>query len=401
MMTTVVLQLIYTFLIGYLCNHHCETHAFNEYDKINQKELLSFAMANTVITKSDSLIWYKPLPKPKWTYDLAFLGQALDKLGHIDIKFSNYGKDYIDYFVNDDGIISGYKFQDYNLDNINPGKLLFIHYKRTGDNKYKIAIDKLFSQILKQPKTNSGGFWHKQRYPYQMWLDGVYMSSPFIVEYASVFNKPMYFDLATNQIKHIYQKTIDPNTGLLYHAWDESKKQLWCNSNTGQSKHFWSRAMGWYAMAIVDVLDFLPENHKDRSDIILILNNVVEALLKVDDQKLGLWYQVLDRGGDEGNYIETSGSAMFIYVLAKAAKKGYLPSSYFDLANTKFNSLVKTSLHTDNKGFITLTNIVGGCGLGGNPYREGDYKYYINEKRIDNDPKGVAPFILAAVELNR
>jgi len=364
-------------------------------------ESWSLKMAKSVMSRSDSLIWYKDLPKPKWAYDLAFLGQAVDKLGDQDTIFGNYARDYIDHFVNEDGSISGYKYFDYNLDNINPGKHLLTLYKRTGEVKYKIAIDKLMSQIQEQPVTSTGGFWHKKRYPYQMWLDGIYMASPFIVQYAAEFNKPELSEIATKQVKLIYAKTYDSTTGLLYHAWDESKQQRWCNKETGQSKHFWSRAMGWYLMAIVDILDYLPENHVDREELIKILSDSCAALEKVEDAETGLWYQVLDKGGEKGNYLETSGSAMFIYVMAKAAKKGYLAESYKKIAEEKFESLVSEMVTIDADGLVNLTNICGGCGLGGNPYREGDYNYYITEKRIDNDPKGAAPFILAAIELNK
>lgn len=370
---------------------------------INQEndELWSIKMANTVLNKTDSLMFYKDTIKPKWAYDLAFLGQAMDKLDIYDTKYGKYAKDYIDYFVQDDGKINKYKIEDFNLDNVNPGKNLFTLYKSTGEEKYRIAIEQLYNQILGQPKTNTGGFWHKKRYPYQMWLDGIYMASPFIAQYAAETNKPELFDLVTKQVILIYDKTLDPKTGLLYHAWDESREQRWCNKETGQSKHFWSRAMGWYVMAIVDMLDFLPEDHEDRNKIIQILNDVSLALQNVEDPETKLWYQVLDRGGQKGNYIEASGSAMFIYVFAKGAKNGYLPKSFLDIADNKFNSLTKTLCSIDEYGLVTLTNVCGGCGLGGEPYREGDYEYYINEKRIDNDPKGVAPFILAAIELNK
>jgi unsaturated rhamnogalacturonyl hydrolase len=202
-------------------------------------------------------------------------------------------------------------------------------------------------------------------------------------------------------MKLMYEKTLDPKTGLLYHAWDESRQQRWCNPETGQSKHFWSRAEGWYMMALVDVLEVLPENHKNRADLIKILNNLSEALLKMQDKEAGLWYQVLDQGSREGNYPEASGSAMFIYSFAKGAKMGYLHKKYLNIANSAFNNMVKTMVTTGNDGLPVLTNICGACGLGGNPYREGDYNYYVSEKRVDNDQKGIAPFILAAIELNK
>lgn len=393
-----ILLVMLSYLFG--CSNF-QRKATQESGIINNSDLWSVKMANSVIAKSDSLIRYKDLEKPKWTYDLAFLGQAIDKLGCYDTIYNQYSKAYFDYFVQENGKVTGYKLYDYNLDNINPAKQLITLYKRTGEEKYRLAIENFYTQILEQPKTNSGGFWHKKIYPWQMWLDGIYMASPFIAQYAREFNKPELFDLVTQQIKLIYEKTQDPKTGLLYHAWDESKEQSWCNPQTGQSKHFWSRAMGWYLMAIVDVLDFLPENHQDRVELIKILNNVSEALEKVKDKDTGLWYQVLDQGNRSGNYIEASGSAMYIYAFAKGANKEYLPNKYLEIARLRFNSLVKVLIVTGNDGLPILKNVCGGCGLGGNPYRKGDYDYYVNEKRIDNDQKGVAPFILAALELNK
>jgi unsaturated rhamnogalacturonyl hydrolase len=234
-----------------------------------------------------------------------------------------------------------------------------------------------------------------------MWLDGIYMGSPFMVQFAKDFNQPKWFDEAAFQIQEIYGETLDPNTGLVYHAWDESREQRWCNPETGQSKHFWSRATGWYMMALVDVLDYLPEDHIGRKPLIDILNKLSEALLKVQDKKTGLWYQVLDMGGREGNYLEASGTAMFIYAFAKGAKKGYLDKKYLGIANSSFDSMVKVMVKTGNDGLPVLTNTCGACGLGGNPYREADYNYYVTEKQVDNDSKGVAPFILAAIELNK
>ncbi|MBN2772923.1 MAG: glycoside hydrolase family 88 protein [Prolixibacteraceae bacterium] len=365
----------------------------------DQDSMWSVKLADAVISRSDSLIHYNNTPDARWEYDFAYLGLAIDKLGNINSKYSEYMQAYIDFFVDEEGNISHYDINEYNLDRVNPGKNLIILYKRTGNIKYKIAIETLVRQVESQPKNNLDGFWHKQVYPNQMWLDGIFMASPFLAQYAKEFNKPEWFDVVTHQIKLIYEKTRDTETGLLYHAWDESKEQQWCNKETGQSKHFWSRATGWYLMALVDVLDFLPENHPDRAQIIQILNDVSEALLKVEDKKTGLWYQVLDMGDSEGNYIEGSGSAMFIYAFAKGAKNGYLDAKYLAIAESCFNSIIDTLIINGPDGFPVFTNICGGCGLGGNPYRNGDYDYYINETRIDNDPKGVAPFIMAALEL--
>lgn len=374
--------------------------AAKQHNQEKKQLLWSVKMADAVMVRFDSLVTYNG-KSPKYEYDLAFLGSAIDLLGTTDPKYNAYANAYIDYFVQPDGIINGYKTEDYNLDRVRPGLNMLELYKRKGDEKYKTAIETLVTQMENQPRTQSGGFWHKKIYPYQMWLDGIYMGSPFLARYAKDFNQPKWFDEVTFQIQEIYRETLDEKTGLLYHAWDESRKQRWCNPETGQSKHFWSRAEGWYIMAIVDVIDYLPENHKDRAAITGILNNVCAALLKVQDEKTGLWYQVLDMGGKEGNYLEASGSAMFIYTFAKGAKKGYLDKKYLDIAEKSFDNMVKLMIKTGDDGLPVLTNTCGACGLGGNPYREADYNYYVTEKQVENDQKGVAPFILAAYELNK
>lgn len=368
----------------------------------SEKKQVSFAklFTDATIQRADSLVYYLT-DRPKYEYDYSFLGSAIDQLGNTDKKYSDYMQAYIDYFVQEDGTINGYKLSGYNLDRVRPGFNMLELYQRTGNKKYKKAIETLVGQIENQPRTDSGGFWHKKIYPNQMWLDGIYMASPFLARYAKDFNQPKWFDEVTFQIQEIYKETLDKKTGLTYHAWDESRKQRWCTPETGQSKHFWSRATGWFMMAIVDVLDYLPENHPDRPALIKILNHSSNALLKVQDEKTNLWYQVLDMGGREGNYLEASGTAMFIYTFAKGAKNGYLDKKYYNIASTAFDSMVTTMVETGNDGLPVLTHICGACGLGGTPYRIADYNYYITEKQINNDSKGVGAFIMAAVELNK
>ena len=329
------------------------------------------------------------------------LGQAIDKLGYLDAKYSRYHEDFIDHFITEDGYILTYDKEEYNLDNVNPAKGLITQYKRKGDIKYLNAINTTVDQLRDQPRTNSGGYWHKLKYPWQMWLDGIYMSSPFLAQYAMEFNKREWFDTVSEQITLIYGQTLDPETGLLYHAWDESRTQKWCNPSTGQSRHFWGRAMGWYMMALVDVLDYLPSDYRSRDTIISILNSTAEALLQFRDEETGLWYQVLDRQNEEGNYLEASCSAMFTYSFAKGANKGYLPEKFNDIAAASFQSITEHFIKTGEDGLPIMINICGAAGLGGTPYRDGSYTYYINEQRVDNDPKGVGPFILAAIELNQ
>ena len=360
----------------------------------------SIRMANTILSTSDSLIYYVD-QKPKWAYDVAFLGMAIDRLGVTDKKYSKYMEDWVNHFVRPDGSVIDYRLQEYNLDRIFPGRNVFTIYKRNPEPRYKLALDNFIEQLKTQPKTNSGGYWHKKIYPWQMWLDGIFMASPFMAQYAKEFNAPEWFDAACLQTKMIYDKTLDPHSGLLMHAWDESRSQKWCDPETGKSHYPWSRAMGWYVLAIEDILQYLPENHPDRFALINILQKTCDALMKVRDPKTGLWYQVLNNGGREGNYLEGSGSAMYTYAFARGAHKGYLDKKYLAIANSAFDGIIKELITVDEKGKVTMHNICGGCGLGGNPYRDGSYEYYVNEKRVDNDTKGVAPFIMAALELDR
>ena len=368
-------------------------------DKDNEK--WSVKMADAVMHRYDSLAYYNGRTRLGWSYDVSLLGAAIYKLGDIDSRYSAYLKTYIDMLVDENGYIEAYNMETYNIDMIRPATCLLILSNDTGEEKYKKAIPQFVEQMEKHPKTKSGGFWHKKLYPWQMWLDGLYMGSPFLAQYAKEYNQPKWFDEVVDEFILAYEKTLDPTTGLLYHAWDESRQQRWSNPKTGQSPHFWSRAMGWYVMAIVDVLDFLPENHPKRGKLIEILKKTIDALIKVRDEKTGVWYQVLDMAGKEGNYPEGSGTAMYIYAMAKGAKMGYLNKSYLELAHTAFDDMIQTFIITDQDGMISMINICGSCGLGGNPYRDGSYEYYVTEKIVKNDTKGVGPFILAAIELDK
>jgi unsaturated rhamnogalacturonyl hydrolase len=380
-----------------LASFTCNNQKGKEKDRTDK---WSVRMADHVMAQSDRLIHYVS-GEPKWAYDVAFLGMAIDRLGSIDTKYSKYLDDWVHYFVHDDGSVTDYRLEEYNLDRIFPGRNVITVHKRNPEPKLKIAIDRFIEQLKSHPKTHSGGYWHKKIYPWQMWLDGIFMGSTYMALYAKEFGAPEWFDVATTQTKMIYEKTLDPATGLLMHAWDESRQQKWCNPETGQSHYPWSRAVGWYTMAVLDILECLPANHPDRDDLIAILQNTCAALLKVRDPKKGIWYQVLNHGGREGNYLEGSGSAMFTYVFAKGARLGFLDKKYRDIASSAFDGIVRELITVGDRGAITMHNICGGCGLGGNPYRDGSYEYYIHEKRVDSDPKGVAPFILAAIELDR
>ncbi|CAA9196520.1 glycoside hydrolase family 88/105 protein [Flavobacterium collinsii] len=339
---------------------------------------------------------------PKWDYVHGLVLHAIGELykKNPDPRYAAYVKSYVDALVQNDGTIKTYELDKYNIDLIVPGRLLFPTYVTTKEEKYLKALQLLRKQLAEQPRTTSGGFWHKQIYPNQMWLDGLYMGEPFYAQYTVTFEGGKNLDDVAKQFELIQLHATDPKTGLLYHGWDESKQMPWANKENGTSPNFWSRALGWYAMALVDALDYFPKNHPKQKELIKYLNSVSAALAKYQD-KSGLWYQVTDKGGAEGNYLEASGSSMFAYAFAKGANKGYLPAKYKNLANKAFDGLTRQLIKVDADGGITLTQACQVAGLGGNPYRDGSYTYYVNEKKKDNDPKATGPFILAAVELNR
>ncbi len=339
-------------------------------------------------------------PKPIWNYTQGLIAQSMLMVWNQNKNeaFYNYAKLYADKLIDANGEISGYKTDEHNIDCMNSGKFLFDLYEKTKDERYRKAIIFLREQLKAQPRTSEGGFWHKQRYPNQMWLDGLYMGAPFYAQYAKTFNEPAIFDDVVNQFVTVHKHTYDSKSGLNYHGWDESKQQKWANPETGCSPNFWSRAEGWYAMALVDVLDFLPASHPGRIKVLAILNQVVAGIKKHQDQKTGLWYQVIDQGGKEGNYLEATGSSMFAYALLKASRKGYIGNEYKAIGEKAYKGLLENLIKQNENGTISLTKCCSVAGLGGNPYRDGTYKYYISEPVRDNDPKGVGPFIMASLE---
>lgn len=338
---------------------------------------------------------------PKWEYTQGLVLKAILQVWQAtgDEKYFQYVKAYYDQFIDSDGNIMTYDLEEYNIDRINPGKVLFTLYQKTGDEKFKKAIFLLRKQMQTHPRTSEGGFWHKNIYPHQMWLDGLYMAAPFLAEFAKTFNEPALFVDVTNQIILMEKHARDEKTGLLYHGWDESRQQRWANPETGQSPNFWGRAMGWYAMALVDVLDFLPADHPKRPDVIAILARLAAAITNFQDANTGLWYQIVDQAGKEGNYLESSASTMLVYALTKAVKKNYIDSKFLDVAKKGYDGILKNLIEVDKDGSIQIHQACSVAGLGGDPYRDGSYQYYISEKIKSNDPKAVGPFILASVEL--
>lgn len=339
-------------------------------------------------------------PKPVWNYTQGLIAQAMIRVWKENGKeaYYNYAKMYADKMIDSNGNISGYKVEEYNIDCMNSGKFLFDVYERTKDERYLKAIHHLRDQFKTHPRTSEGGFWHKQRYPNQMWLDGLYMGAPFYAQCAAVFNEPAIFDDVVNQFVVIHKHTYNSEIGLNYHGWDESKQQKWANPATGCSPNFWGRAEGWYAVALVDVLDFIPQEHPGRVKILEILNQVVSGIKKCQDPKTGLWYQVLDQGTRKGNYLEATASSMFTYALLKATRKGYISNDYRILAKKAYNGILDNLIQNNPDGTISLTKCCAVAGLGGNPYRDGSYSYYINELVRNDDPKGVGPFIMASLE---
>jgi unsaturated rhamnogalacturonyl hydrolase len=284
---------------------------------------------------------------------------------------------------------------------VNSGKFLFDLYENTKELRYLKAIGHLREQLKTQPRTSEGGFWHKQRYPNQMWLDGLYMGAPFLAQYAAKNNDVKIFDDVVNQFITIHKHTYNPEIGLNYHGWDESRQQKWADPVTGCSPNFWGRAIGWYSMALVDVLDFLPDNHPDRSKLIFILNQVAAGLKKYQDPKSGVWFQVPDQGNREGNYLEATASSMFTYALLKATRKGYIGKDYKPVAIKAYKGILNHFIKNNTDGTISLTKCCSVAGLGGTPYRDGSFEYYVKEPVRADDPKGVGPFILASLEYNK
>jgi len=339
---------------------------------------------------------------PKWDYVHGLVLTAIEKLYKKtgDKKYYNYIKGYADATIDSKGAVASYKFESYNIDMVTAGNILFNLYDTTKDERYLTVMKLLRKQLQEQPRTASGGFWHKKIYPDQMWLDGLYMGEPFYAQYTVKYEDGANLNDIAKQFELIQANATDKKTGLLYHGWDESRKMPWADKVTGCSPNFWSRSIGWYMMALVDVLDYFPKDHPKRKELITYLNNVSESVAKFQD-KSGLWYQVTDKGDSEGNYLESSGSSMFAYALAKGANKGYLPEKFKTIANKAFDGLTTKLIKTGTDGQITIMQACAVAGLGGKPYRDGSYTYYVNERIQDNDPKATGPFILAALELNR
>jgi unsaturated rhamnogalacturonyl hydrolase len=366
-----------------------------------QSPAVSERMAATAMTRWQNSWETDPARTERWSYEQGVLLKGIENvwLNTADGKYFNFIQRSIDRFITDDGTIKTFRLDDYNLDNVNEGKLLLTLYRITEKEKYKKAADHLREQLKGQPRTHEGGFWHKKIYPYQMWLDGLYMGEPFYAEYAMLFHDTAAFDDIAKQFIWMEAHSRDAKTGLLYHGWDESKQQRWANQQTGLSPEFWGRAIGWYAMALVDTLDYFPEDHPKRAELIAILKRLAPVIQKYQDPKSGTWFLILDKPGQKGNYLEASAACMFVYALAKGVRHGYLADSYLAVAQKAYQGILKEFIELDANSQTNLNGTVGGAGLGGNPYRDGSYQYYISERVVKNDPKGVGAFLMASSEI--
>lgn len=363
----------------------------------------SVQMADSFMKAHPDSIRVSETKPARWDYEQGLILKALEKVWVKtgDARYFRYIKKELDLYVKEDGSITTYKYDDFNIDNIPPGRLLLMLYQQSlpQKEKYKKAADLLWKQLENQPKTREGGYWHKKRYPYQMWLDGLFMGEPFAAEYSRIFDRPEHFEDIFRQFELIEKYAVDPKTGLIRHAYDESREQAWADKKTGVSPHFWGRAVGWYAMALVDVLDYFPEDHPKRKELISYVQRLAPVITRYQDKASGLWYQILDLPKRKGNYREASVSCMFVYSLAKAARMGYIPEKYLENARKGYDGILKEFIEKEKDGTISLNGTVSVGGLGGNPYRDGSFAYYLSEPIRKNDLKGIGPFIFASLEI--
>ena len=391
--------------------HYSEWLTYSEMKRVPKSFLLDFSES------------------PKWSYVMGIeLEGMLDTYlayGGEDIR--KYCQEYTDTMINEKGDIRGYNILDYNLDNIRTGHFVTRMYNLYPEAKNKLAINTMMKQLQNQPRTITDKvFWHKAIYAYQVWLDGIFMGLPFRCLTASTQLKPKdaikIYDDAVNQLKITYERTLDPQTGLNRHAYDETRDAFWSDKETGLSQHCWGRAQGWYSMALIEVLDALPEDYSRRGEVLDLLQKDLDAVIKWQDQASGAWYQVMDEPGREGNYPESTCTSMFAYVLLKAYNKGYLGEKYRDAGIKAYQGILKNFIRVNADKTSSLTHCCEVAGLGPaatpqviaamkkinpkgsvkeNKRRDGSYEYYLSEPIRDNDAKGVGPFIWASLEYEK
>ncbi|MCI8734482.1 MAG: glycosyl hydrolase family 88 [Clostridia bacterium] len=316
-------------------------------------------------------------------------------------KYLEFIDKFVDYYVFDDGAIRGYEMSTYNVDNINEGRVLFDLYKETGKFKYKKAINLLYSQLQSQPRTELGNFWHKKIYPNQVWLDGLYMAQVFYTRYETVFNRGRNYGDIVKQFRNVYEHMYDNEKKLYYHGWDVSKQAFWSDGETGLSKSFWLRSIGWYTVGLVDAISYFDTSRPNlKAELITIFRKTIEGLEQYIDPEKHMFWQVVDQMGREGNYVETSGSAMIAYAMMKGARLGFVDRRFAAVGEKVFNGICREYL-TETDGQLNLGGICLMAGLGpeNNPTRDGTYEYYISEPVVENDAKGTGPFVMAYTEI--
>lgn len=379
-------------------NTYSEWMAMSEIKRVPQPYYLDF---------TDSI----KKPEGKWSYVMGIeLEGMLDAyLASLNPTILKYLKAYPEKMIDNTGKITGYKLEDYNLDNVRTGRFvlrmnrLFPEYSTKGT---KSAVRTIFKQLEKQPRTKEGVWWHKEIYHWQVWLDGIYMGLPFYVMSSSELmgNKLAltYYDDAVSQITSTFERTFDEKSGLWKHAWDETHTMFWANPATGLSQHTWARAMGWFTMAMIEILDYLPDNYARRQEVIDMFKKTMSAVVKYQDSKTSVWYDVLDVN-DSRNYLESTASSMFTYCLLKGARLGYLDDSYKKAGINAYEGILKQFIRVNHDRTISLTNCCSVSGLGPekSPNRDGSFTYYISEPIRDNDAKGIGPFIWASLEMER
>ncbi|ERM82760.1 hypothetical protein P872_04380 [Rhodonellum psychrophilum GCM71 = DSM 17998] len=386
-------------LVGTSCGGTSDAKLVQQEEETSPKPKYSSWMAQSEIKRNPEGWTLDFNEKPKWEYTHGLVMSSMLKVWENtgDQQYMDYVRHFVDFMIDENGVIKTYKKSDYNIDRVNGGKFLIELYKETKEEKFKLAIEELRDQMREHPRNSDGGFWHKKIYPQQMWLDGIYMGSPFLSKYAVEFNEPALFDDVAKQIHLIDKHCYSPETGLFHHAIDASKSEKWADPATGLSTNYWGRSIGWLAMALVDVLDDMPKDHPKRAEIVSIAQKLAKGIVKYQHES-GTWYQVIDQGDRAGNYLESSATSMFAYFLIKGAKNGYLDQEFRDAGVKAYEGILKEFIREDADGGITITNVCGVAGLGGNPYRDGSYEYYVGEEIRENDPKGVGPFILASLQ---
>lgn len=372
-------------------------------------EIIDCYIEKLMTSKPDMPLWniesIKQGKKPAWNYIDGCMMVSLLELYKTtkEEKYLTFVKNFVDYYVYEDGTILGYEKEKYSTDDVSETRVLFDLYAYTKEEKYVKAIHRVYEQILTHPRTKEGNFWHKKIYPNQVWLDGLYMMQPFYTRYETQMNKMQNYSDIVQQFKNVYEIMRDPKTGLYYHGYDSSKTMFWADPKTGLSKNFWLRSLGWFTVSMIDVFEYMDEQMFDeRHTIMEMFKETVDSILKVQDSKSKMFYQVPNFPGKEKNYLETSGSSMIAYAILKGVRLKALPPRYQEIGLEIFEGICNTYLTVKNDD-LNLGGIclVAGLGPENNLRRDGTYEYYMSEPIVENDAKGVGPFIMAYTEVKR